>query len=210
MDRTGEQGGRGANFQHSSGEYQGGCHDDCTPVIADMAGNGFSLTSLANGVYFDMNGDGVKEKVSWTAMGSDDAWLALDRNGNGIIDNGTELFGNFTPQPPPPDGIEKNGFNALARFDLVEYGGNGDGAMTEGDPIFPRLLLWQDINHNGISESTEIRKLKDSNIDLIDLKYKVSRYVDEFGNEFRYRTKVKAKGEKTGKWMFDVFLVAQH
>src|SRR6185437_13068105 len=101
------------------------CNMQCppSPIVIDVDGSGFDLTDAANGVKFDIDNSGIAERIAWTKPGSTNAFLALDRNGNGIIDNGGELFGNYTAQPPI---AEPNGFNALSVYDLLENGGNGD------------------------------------------------------------------------------------
>jgi len=84
-----------------TGAPSGACPKGCcsSPIIVDTTGHGFHLTSAEDGVWFDIHADGHPVLISWTATGSGNAFLALDRNHNGRIDDGKELFGNITAQP---------------------------------------------------------------------------------------------------------------
>lgn len=176
-----------------------------TPILIDVDGAGFHLTNASNGVWFDFFDNGKKIKISWTDPHSTNAFLVLDRNGNGQIDSGKELFGNLTAQPKT---AEPNGFIALAEFDKPTSGGNLDGVIDRKDGIFASLRLWQDANHNGFSEQGELSTLDRVGLKTLELGYKASRRTDQFGNQFRYRAKVKdIRGEQLGRWAWDVFLV---
>jgi hypothetical protein len=179
------------------------CRIDGCPILIETGTAGFRLTDLAGGVHFDLDADGVAEPLSWPVAGTDDAWLALDRDGSGTIDDGRELFGTATPQPPSS---EPNGFLALAVFDRPEAGGDGDGQISAGDAVFGDLLLWLDRNHDGASDPSELATLAEAGIVAIELEYHEARRRDRYGNEFRYSAGVwHANGAR--RLAQDVFLL---
>jgi len=122
-------------------------------------------------------------QLAWTSPGSTNAFIVLDRNGNSTIDIGAELFGDLTPQPNVDS---PNGFLALAEYDKPGSGGNGDGKITNRDAIFSQLKLWQDLNHNGVSESSELKALTGL-IEGIDLNYKESKIRTEISSDIEQK-----------------------
>jgi hypothetical protein len=184
---------------------------DCSPIIIDVSGNGFQLTSAQAGVQFDITGTGKPIQIAWTAPGRMNAFLVFDRNNDGMITSGAELFGNFTLQP---QSRFPNGFIALAQFDNPANGGNGDGIIDSRDAIFSDLRLWIDLSHDGISQPNELFRLADLGVFSISLDYKESRRTDQYGNLFRYRAKTNVvPGQRdqseTSPVAYDVFLVTK-
>lgn len=124
------------------------------PLVFDLDGDGLELTTVENGVMFDITGTGKKVQTAFITGG--DAFLALDRNGNGTIDSGKELFGD---QHGAVNGIEE-----LRKFD-----DNRDGVIDENDAVFDKLRLFIDRNGDGISQKNELITLKDEGITKISL-----------------------------------------
>lgn len=179
----------------------------CSPIIMDVDGSGYRLTNKNEGAMFDLTADGVPELIPWTSEGSTNAFLALDRNGNGVIENGIELFGTFTPMP---NGVRADhGWEALAAFDLTANGGNGDGSIDPRDSVFASLRLWSDRNHDGISQADELKDLRTLGIDSIELDFKIEMRRDRWGNLFRYKGMVyghdPATGKKYQRYAYDIF-----
>jgi hypothetical protein len=172
------------------------------PLLISIRDTEYRLTSFAQGVSFDLNTDGHAERTAWTTFETDDAFLVLDRNFNGQIDDGMEIFGDRTPQIPSAN---PNGFRALALFDDSLSGGNEDGRIDANDSIFGSLMLWTDLNHNGRSEPKELRSLEGI-IEAIDLSYQRSFGRDEHGHEYRYWAPVeRAHGSSGAIMAWNVF-----
>ncbi|HJQ26032.1 MAG TPA: hypothetical protein VKA60_19090 [Blastocatellia bacterium] len=177
-----------------------------SPIVISTKGKKIDMTDADDGVDFDLVPNGVKERIAWTKADSDDALLALDRNGNGLIDDGYELFGDAAPQAPS---MHPNGFVALAAYDKPDKGGNDDGRIDEQDAIFASLRLWIDANHNGISEPSELHPLLELGVAGISLAYQETDRQDEYGNQYLYRAKVYGTPHSSvGRWAYDVYLVA--
>ncbi|TMP39214.1 hypothetical protein CWB98_01105 [Pseudoalteromonas rubra] len=147
-----------------------------SPIIIDLDGDGVETVGLSAGIYFDHNGDGFKESTGFSA--ADDGLLVRDINGDGIINSGTELFGNETLLA---DGsYASNGFVALAELDS-----NGDGVIDVNDELFGELRVFQDIDQDGETDEGELLTLFEAGVESLSIDYMTQDFIDDFGNEHR-------------------------
>ena len=123
-----------------------------TPLALDHNSDGIHSVSAASGVVFDVNADGQSGQVGWLSAG--DAWLALDRNGNGLIDDCSELFGCGTRMSDGSKALD--GFAALRMLD-----NNQDGASDADDSSFDKLLIWVDSNLNANVAGNPVGRIRD-------------------------------------------------
>jgi hypothetical protein len=183
------------------GEYDGQtCRCSFSPIIIDLDGDGYRLTSAEDGVDFDLTCQGQLARWAWTARSSRDAFLVLDRDGDGSIGSGCELFGSVTPQPR----IEgPNGFNALLPHDQ-----NGDRRIDASDAVYDSLRLWIDANHDGATQRRELQSLAAAGVLGLSLEYRKIDRRDHHGNRFRYVSTVELlrRGRPVTERVFDIFL----
>ncbi len=168
-----------------------------TPLLLDLDGDGeLGLTGTRQGVFFDVDASGARERTAWTRPqgARTGAFLTLDRNGNGVVDSGLELFGNQHGAA--------NGFVELARYDA-----NRDHRVDAQDPVFARLRLWQDLNGDGVSSPGELKSLAQDGVLSISLDYLNSTNVDPFGNGLFQQGHFERAGGGHGL-MVDVWLLA--
>lgn len=153
---------------------------NCVQVTSIERRSTFTLTSPEDGVRFDIDGDGDLDQVSWPASGSDVGFLCLDRNGDGRINNGRELIGDRTLPGA------KSGPQALAVLAGNAAGGGQRATIDSSTPLLFKLLLWTDVNHDGISEPAELQGAHHV-VSHIGLGYERHHRRDRHGNESRYR-----------------------
>ena len=143
------------------------------PIILDLDGDGTETVQLSSGVYFDLDANGYAEKTGWVKP--DDGLLVLDRNGDGIINNGRELFGDQTRLN---DGtIASSGFQALAAVDA-----NGDGKIDQNDPVYSQLRVWRDVNMDGESQPNELFTLSEAGISALNIDNNLVNLLGTDGN----------------------------
>lgn len=177
------------------------CCTDYSPIVIDTGGDGLRFSNARNGVLWDINGMGFTMWVAWP-RDDDDAWLFLDRDGNGAADSGAELFGNTTQLA---DGsYPEHGYLALAELDA-----NHDGWISMADPKFQQLRLWHDRNRNGQSEPSELVGLLSDGILALSTDAKKSKKVDQHGNKFAWRARVRNVLIPTVRFSYDVFPVTK-
>jgi hypothetical protein len=174
------------------------------PIVFSLDNGSYHLSGLDDPVVFDIFGVGPrggKPQIGWTARDSEVAFLAFDRNGNGGIDDGGELFGSAT--------LLRDGTHAANGFDaLAEYDDNADGLIDARDRIWQYLLLWEDRNHDGISQPEEVRQITNSTITAIELAHRWTNRKDGSGNFFGYEGRFH-EGRHV-RTFYDVFFVIGH
>ncbi|MDI1278940.1 calcium-binding protein, partial [Methylobacter sp.] len=144
-----------------------------SPIVLDLNGNGIATQNVSNGTFFDYDGNGFAERTGWATSG--DGILVRDLNGNGQIDNGTELFGDRTKLKNGQTAA--NGFSAMADLDS-----NGDGKLDNQDSAWTKLKIWQDQNSDGITNAGELKTLSDLGIQSIATGYTTNTSTDTNGN----------------------------
>jgi hypothetical protein len=179
----------------------------CSPIVIDLGRNGIELGRAGVGVYFDVNADGRRDHVQWVRRGGDEGFLALDRTGNGLVDNGAELFGVGTPLVLEGDRNAPNGFVGLAQYDARQLGGNDDGLITDADAIWPQLRIWLDLNADGVSTLEEMRTLRSYGITALETIPKVRKYVDAAGNIIPYWAWAMQRTKPGRALMVDVYFL---
>jgi hypothetical protein len=165
-----------------------------TPIVLDLDGNGVTTTASTEGVQFDVAGTGVASKTGW--VGGTDGLLVMDRNGDGVINDGKELFGAATVLASG----QRAGNGAVA---LAEQDTNHDGKITAADANFDKLKVWVDANHDGKTDAGELKGLVDLNIVELDLSFGSSDRVDNgnlVGLVSQYKTSDGQTHEMADVW----------
>ncbi|NCS04153.1 MAG: hypothetical protein GPJ06_19580, partial [Microcystis aeruginosa G13-11] len=151
------------------------------PIVLDLDGNGIELIPRAtSNVYFDMDGDGIKEQTGWVKP--TDGLLAIDSNANGQIDNINELIGD----------LGRSGFAELVTYDL-----NNDRVINASDAVWSQFRVWLDANSNGLTDAGELRTLASLNIRSIDLRYTAVNFTAE-GNRIHEQSIFEYTNGTTG------------
>jgi hypothetical protein len=174
-----------------------------SPIILDLGDDAYRFTSIENGVQFALR-NGRPRQMAWTRAGVENAFLACDRNGNGRIDNGAELFGNFTALRSGQ--LARNGFEALSELD-----DHGDGIIDSNDAAWSFLLLWTDRNHDGVSTADELQSISESLVTALETEHRWVGRKDQQGNEFRYLShfRLQRGAAEARRSYYDVFFLME-
>lgn len=183
--------------------WGGNVNTCCTsPIVLDLGDGMYRFTSVLDGVQFDIRNVGKPVRMSWTRAQADTAFLAMDRNADGQITSGAELFGDNTRLKS--GAIAGNGFEALAEFD-----DNIDGLVDSADTLWGRLLLWIYRNHDGKSSADELQPIRRSSVVGLETARQWVGRRDQWGNELRYMShfRVTSGGATSRRVCYDAFFV---
>ena len=174
-----------------------------SPIVLDLEGDGLEFSSLAEGTKFDIDGDGKKQDISWTKKQDsfDDAFLVLDKNNNGQVDSGKELFGD---QNGAADGYEE----------LAKYDTNGDQKIDASDDVYSELKLWADMNADGVVGEGEMKTLEEMGVTSISTAKsgQKGQNFDKNGNDISLTSTFKrmVNGEEKELQSTDVFFIEKN